>query len=57
MILKKIIELSKSIQEQKRNVYRLAKNRNLVDPDVIHASQILDTKIVALQKILKNMRF
>jgi hypothetical protein len=57
MILKNVIELSKSIQEQKKNVYRLAKNRNFVDPEVVHASQILDSKIVALQKILKNIRF
>jgi Spo0E like sporulation regulatory protein len=56
MILKKALDLSKSITDYKRDMYKLAKNKGISDPDVIRISHKLDGQIVMLQKMIYTLR-
>lgn len=52
MIFMNVIELSKSINHDRKEMYKLAEKGDLLNPAVIQISQNLDEKIVTLQKIL-----
>ena len=52
MILKEVLDLSKSIDHCRIDMYELAKKKGLSDPDVIKISEQLDREIIMLQKIL-----
>jgi hypothetical protein len=52
MILKKALELRRSIERYRRNMNELATNKGISNPDVIRMSQNLDEEIIILQKIL-----
>lgn len=52
MILKKALELRRSIERYRRNMNELATNKGISHPDVIRMSQNLDEEIIILQKIL-----
>lgn len=52
MILKNALDLSNSIDECRRNIYELTKNKGISDPDVVKVSQKLDGKITMLQKYI-----
>ena len=55
MLFRKVIELRKSINKDRQEMYKLAKNVGLLDPSVIKISQKLDDEIVLLQKILSGI--
>jgi hypothetical protein len=50
VILKNTLDLIESINKHRQDMYQLAKNKGLSDPDVIKYSQQLDEKIMMLQK-------
>lgn len=52
MILKKALELTKSIEDYRLDMDELAKKKGFSNPDVITISQKLDKKVLAVQKIL-----
>ncbi|MFB9761287.1 aspartyl-phosphate phosphatase Spo0E family protein [Ectobacillus funiculus] len=52
MILKKALDLSKSIDNHRLDLYELVKKKGFSNPDVIKMSQQLDKKIVMLQRIV-----
>lgn len=52
MILKKALELTKSIEDYRLDMDELAKKKGLSNPDVITISQKLDKQVLAVQKIL-----
>lgn len=52
MILKKALDLTKSIEDYRLDMDELAKKKGLSNPDVITISQKLDKKVLAVQKIL-----
>jgi hypothetical protein len=52
MILKQVLDLRRSIDEYRRNLNDLRRNKGLSNPDVIRLSQKLDEEIVMYQKIL-----
>jgi DNA-binding Lrp family transcriptional regulator len=52
MILKKALELRRSIDRYRRNMNELATNKGISHPEVIRMSQKLDEEIIILQKIL-----
>ncbi|MFB9760812.1 aspartyl-phosphate phosphatase Spo0E family protein [Ectobacillus funiculus] len=52
MILKKALELTKSIEDYRLDMDELAKKKGFSNPDVITISQKLDQKMLAVQKIL-----
>lgn len=56
MILKKVLDLSKSIHEYRQAMYELVKNKGTSDPSVVRISQQLDGKITLLQKYINEMR-
>ncbi|MFB9759099.1 Spo0E family sporulation regulatory protein-aspartic acid phosphatase [Ectobacillus funiculus] len=56
MILRSALDLSKSIDDYRLDMYELAKNKGLSDPDVIKISYQLDRKIILLQKMLDASR-
>lgn len=56
MILKKVLDLSKSIHEYRQDMYELVKNKGISDPDVVRISQQLDGEITILQKIINEIR-
>jgi hypothetical protein len=56
MILKSALDLSKSINEYRQDMYELAKNKGISDPGFIQISQRLDEKIIMLQKIIFDIR-
>ncbi|MGM0878636.1 MAG: aspartyl-phosphate phosphatase Spo0E family protein [Bacillota bacterium] len=56
MILKSILDLSQCINKYRQDMYELARNKGLSDPDVIKVSQKLDEEIIKLQKIICEIR-
>ncbi|MBA9025566.1 aspartyl-phosphate phosphatase Spo0E family protein [Peribacillus huizhouensis] len=50
MVLNNILDLKKSIDEDRLVMYELAKNKALSDFDVIKISQRIDRKIIMVQK-------
>jgi hypothetical protein len=56
MILRDTLELRKSIDNYRLNMYELVRNKGLSDPDVIKISQQLDKKIFMLQKVMYEAR-
>jgi hypothetical protein len=56
MILREALDLSKSISNDRLDMYELAKNKGFSDPDVIKISQQLDLKILTIQKSLYKLR-
>lgn len=52
MILKSALDLSQSIKEHRQDMYKLAENKGMSDPEVIQISQQLDGQIIKLQKIM-----
>ena len=52
MILRKALDLSKSIDNHRLDLYELVKKKGFSNPDVIKMSQQLDKKIVMLQRIV-----
>ncbi len=56
MILRSALDLSKSIDDYRLDMYELAKNKGLSDPDIIKISHQLDRKIILLQKMLDASR-
>lgn len=55
MVLKNALDLSKSIDDYRKDMYELAKNKGISDPDVIKISHQLDEKITMLQKIILKL--
>lgn len=55
MILKNTLDLSKSIDAYRKDMYELAKNKGISDPDVIKISHQLEEKITMLQKIISEI--
>jgi hypothetical protein len=56
MILREALDLSKSIANDRMDMYELAKNKGFSDTDVIKISQQLDLKILTIQKYLYKLR-
>ncbi|MGM0875232.1 MAG: aspartyl-phosphate phosphatase Spo0E family protein [Bacillota bacterium] len=56
MILKNVLELSKSINDFRQDMYELIRSKGVSDPDVIKISKQLDRKIFMLQKIIGEIR-
>ncbi|MFP3886106.1 aspartyl-phosphate phosphatase Spo0E family protein [Priestia filamentosa] len=56
MILREALDLSKSIANYRLDMYELARNKSFSDPDVIKVSQQLDSKILAIQKSIHELR-
>ncbi|MBZ5753693.1 aspartyl-phosphate phosphatase Spo0E family protein [Metabacillus rhizolycopersici] len=56
MILREALDLSKSIANDRLDMYELAKDKGLSDPDVIKISQQLDFKIRNIESILRKIR-
>lgn len=56
MFLRNVLDLVESIDECRRDMYELTKNRAFSDPEVVNISQQLDRKITMLQKIMYELR-
>jgi hypothetical protein len=56
MILKNILDLNQRIITYRQDMYELARNKGISDPDVIKISQKLDEDIIKLQKIICEIR-
>lgn len=52
VILKRVLDLRRSIDEYWRNINDLATNKGISNPEVIRLNQELDKKIIILQKML-----
>jgi hypothetical protein len=52
MILKNVLDLSRSITEDCRDMHELVQNKDISDPAVIKIKQQLNRKIIMLQKIM-----
>ena len=52
MILRNVLALRNSIDEYRKKMYELAREKGISDPDVVKISQQLDHKIMMLQKIM-----
>lgn len=52
VILKRALDLRRSIDEYRRNINDLATNKGIPNPEVIRLNQELDKKIIILQKML-----
>jgi Spo0E like sporulation regulatory protein len=55
MILKNALELSKSIDHYRQDLYELARDKGFSDPGVVKISQELDEKIFKLQEIVYSL--
>ncbi|MGG1397556.1 aspartyl-phosphate phosphatase Spo0E family protein [Bacillus salipaludis] len=55
MLLKNALELSKSINEDRRIMHEAVQNKGMADPEVRKISQQLDRKIIMLQKMMNEM--
>lgn len=55
MLLRDALDLSKSIDHYRIDMYELAKKKGFTDPDVIKISDQLDRKIIMLQKIINTI--
>ncbi|WP_413789619.1 aspartyl-phosphate phosphatase Spo0E family protein [Metabacillus rhizosphaerae] len=56
MILKNILELKKSINKHRKDLYRISKDKRLSDPEVLNLSRQLDGEIETMQKLMKQIR-
>jgi hypothetical protein len=56
MILKNILDLNQCINKHRQDMYELARNKGISDPDVIKISEKLDEDIIKLQKIICKIR-
>jgi len=56
MILKEELDLIKSINECRLEMYELASNKGFSEPEVIKISHQLDRKIIMLQKMMYAIR-
>jgi len=56
MILREALDLSKSIANDRMDMYELTKDKSFSDPDVIKISQQLEFKIQNIKKIVKDIR-
>jgi len=54
MILRNALALRNSIDEYRKIMYELSREKDLSDPDVVKISQQLDSKIIMLQKIMRG---
>ena len=52
MILRNVLDLRNSIDECRKRMYELAREKGTSDPDVVKISQQLDNKIMMLQKTM-----
>lgn len=52
VILKRALDLRRSIDEYRRNINDLATNKGISNPEVIRLNQELVKKIIILQKML-----
>ncbi|WP_255822063.1 Spo0E family sporulation regulatory protein-aspartic acid phosphatase [Domibacillus sp. PGB-M46] len=56
MLLKSALDLRKSIEEDRYDMYKLAKNTDFSDPGILKISQQLDKKIILMQKLISEIR-
>ncbi|GAB1780139.1 hypothetical protein ABEU98_25185 [Priestia megaterium] len=56
MILREVLDLSKSIANYRLDKYELAKNKGFSDPDVLKINQQLEFKIQNIKNIVKDIR-
>ncbi|PGK31692.1 hypothetical protein CN902_06255 [Priestia megaterium] len=56
MILREALDLSKSIANDRMDMYELTKDRSYSDSDVIKISQQLELKIQNIKNIAKDIR-
>ncbi|MEW9673443.1 aspartyl-phosphate phosphatase Spo0E family protein [Ammoniphilus sp. 3BR4] len=56
MLLKDLLSLKRSIEEDRKSMSHLAKKKGIQDPEVIKFSQELDEKIVNLQRVLLDIQ-
>ena len=56
MILREALDLSKSIANDRMDMYELTKDKSFSDPDVIKISQQLEFKIQNIKNIVKDIR-
>ncbi|WP_342046266.1 aspartyl-phosphate phosphatase Spo0E family protein [Bacillus sp. OTU530] len=56
MILRNALELSKGIENDRLDMYELAKNKGFSNPEVLNMSQQLDKKITLLQEMMLAIR-
>ncbi|MDH2363318.1 aspartyl-phosphate phosphatase Spo0E family protein [Priestia megaterium] len=54
MILKAVLELSNSINNNRKEMYKLAKDGGLSDPNILKISQKLDGDINVLQQLMSK---
>jgi hypothetical protein len=54
MILKAVLELSNNINNNRKEMYKLAKDGGLSDPNVLKISQKLDGDINVLQQLMSK---
>lgn len=54
MILRNVLALRNSIDECRKRMYELAREKGVSDPDVVKISQQLDNKIMMLQKTMSG---
>ncbi|MFB9759372.1 hypothetical protein [Ectobacillus funiculus] len=54
MILKNVLDLSRSITEDCRDMHELVQNKDISDPAVIKIKQQLNRKMIMLQKIISE---
>ena len=52
MISRKLLALRKSIDKHRHDMYELAKEKGLSDPQIIKISQQLDREIIMWQKLV-----
>jgi hypothetical protein len=56
MILREVLDLSKSIANYRLDMYELAKNKGFSDPDVLKINQQLEFEIQNIKNIAKDIR-
>jgi len=56
MILREALDLSKSIANDRMDMYELTKDRSYSDSDVIKISQQLELKIQNIKNIVRDIR-
>ncbi|MFP3125762.1 hypothetical protein OH784_24090 [Ectobacillus funiculus] len=54
MILKNVLDLSRSITEDCQDMHELVQNKDIPDPAVIKIKQQLNRKMIMLQKIISE---
>lgn len=56
MILRKALDIRKSIDDYRQELHELTKKKGHTDPDVIQIRQQLEEKILMLKKIIYEIR-